>query len=204
MLRGLRPHHVIWVTIPVALLAAMFVWVFRRDMVHIPIFAPWGSTAEVNEATICFSQFRISDTSMSVNVQSATCLSSSCTQRYLTFADAWVSDLTRSIHFNSKFVYQPNPDPNARCTADCGGVGYQTVPIGPLTPGKYSLWLGTTWVGELEVRTDGRETGGGCVSPMTRGARLPDLSDASSSTSVEVVPAYPVPTESPGLAPGYP
>ena len=204
MLSGLRPHHVILVTIPATLLTIAFVLVFRRDVIHVPILAPWGSTAEVNEATFCFSQFRISDTSMSVNVQSATCASSSCTQRYLNFADAWVSDLTRSIHLNSKFVYQRNPDPSARCTADCGGVGYQTIPIGPLTRGKYSVWLGTTWVGEIEVRTDGRETGGGCVSPSAPGVRLVDLNEAEPQTTSPAQPAYPVPTESPGLAPGYP
>ena len=201
MLTGLRPQHVILIAVPVVILTAVFLLVFRRDVFFIPVFAPWGSSAEANAAEICFSQLRVSGPSLSVFVKSSTCASSSCTERYGTFGDAWVNDLTRSIHFNSKFVYGRARDPNLLCTADCAGAGHITVFVGPITPGKYSVWLGTTWVGEIEVRVDGRETGGGCLSPSTPGARLPDLNVPIPS---QTTPAYPVPTEPLGFAPGYP
>lgn len=83
------------------------------------------------------------------------CFSTSCTQFIEQSLDVELNAHQSAIRVNTNFVLaDPNgPDPRL-CTADCGGADYVYFSIEDAITGTYSVWLGETELGELDIPID--------------------------------------------------
>ncbi|HRF50901.1 MAG TPA: hypothetical protein PLC98_24945 [Anaerolineales bacterium] len=187
------------------ILAGSSIALFRRDVVWLVVPIPADAETYVNKAQICVQAVSNDRGAIfaSVRPEGNRCLSSSCTEIYLDDANVVVSQLTYSLHFNSGFAFRDITAERGVCRTDCMAVRGKDLQLGPLWPGYYSVWLGTTWLGQIEVQETGVPVGRGCVSSSQPAAFLP----VATPTERAQPQSYPAPilTEN-GLRPtlGYP
>ena len=165
----------------VAVVLGIGLAVFRRDLLWLGSVVPADAENYVNTGGVCVfvPSFESRTYVAAIGLEGNRCLSSSCTDVYLREANVFVSQLTYSLHFNSRFAFRDYARERRACTADCSAVQGFYLQLGPLAPGLYSVWLGTTWLGQIELTEGGVTEGRGCVS--------------SSQPSGYLVPSTPVP-----------
>jgi hypothetical protein len=82
------------------------------------------------------------------------CFSSSCTRILEQFGEVTVDQSAFAIRFHTRFILDRRLPGQFGCTGDCGGGRSVEFDLGFLERGRYSVWLGDSKVGDLNVPPD--------------------------------------------------